>query len=192
MSDFSPQKTINDKHIALQNLVESWIKDYIVSFNLCPFAKKVLDQKRIRFRVCDMETDEELLEELAIELHSLESSNNADTSIMIFNRALTEFDDYLDFLELANQLLMDLGFEGIFQLASFHPHYQFADTLANAAENFTNRSPLPLLHILKEADVEKAVKSHPNVAEIPKRNIKLMTEKGTQQLNVLLQSFQAK
>lgn len=183
-------KATNHQHLALQNTVEAWARDYVVGLNLCPFAKKVLQQKRIRFRVCDGVSREALLEQLAVELDFLDNSSDAETSVLIFSDALTEYDDYLDFLELANLLLADLNFEGDLQLASFHPRYRFANTTADAAENYTNRSPLPLLHILREADVAKAIASHPNVADIPTKNIQLMIEKGTQQLSKILRSFQ--
>ena len=132
-----------------------------------------------------------MLTEPRLRLNSRNATHNApaSTTLLAFPRALEEFEDYLQFLYLAQDLLADSGLEGLVQLASFHPHYQFSGTEAEAAENYTNRSPYPLLHILREQIVEKALASYPNPEQIPERNIALMNKMGTATLQQQLQAY---
>ncbi|MFK7863319.1 MAG: DUF1415 domain-containing protein [Pseudohongiellaceae bacterium] len=172
-----------------EELVRAWVKDFIVGLNLCPFARKALETGNIRFAAYPHTSFELLLEVIASELQRLNANPEIETSILILSEAAKEFDEYLELLELANELLVALNLEGIFQLASFHPRYIFADTTDDEAENFTNRSPLPLIHILRESSVEFAVAKFPDTANIPKRNIALMNQKGINQLQTVLANF---
>lgn len=116
----------------------------------------------------------------------MDNNDNIETSLLIFPESLKDFDDYLDFLEIANALMHKQGYEGIYQLASFHPHYYFEGADENDAANYTNRSPYPMLHILREASLERALLNYPDPENIPGRNIKLTRELGLDVMQKLL------
>jgi len=152
----------------------------VIGLNLCPFAKPVYAKGQIRYAVSQAETPEALLAELIDELQGLATANPAkiETTLLIHPQVLTDFLDYNDFLEAADAAVDDLGLRGILQIASFHPRYQFAGTAPDAIENYTNRSPYPMLHLLREASVERAVQSIPDPAEIYERNIATLRRLG--------------
>lgn len=174
--------TDEDFAVAAESRIKKWIQECVIGFNLCPFARKEFDHGNIRYKVSAAHSDEDLLVTLTSEIELLESNNEIETSIVIIGHHLLDFLDYCDFIELANSLLFELNFEGHYQIAEFHPEYQFADTQADAAENYTNRSPLPLLHILREGSVENAVKNHPDATDIPAKNIEHMNRIGAKKL----------
>ena len=151
-----------------------WLSEFVIAHNLCPFAKRELINETIRFVESDANDMESLLGQLQQELGILEQNKAIETTLLIHPKVLNDFEDYLEFLDIANGLLMELDLEGIYQVASFHPDYQFANTKFSDPENLTNRSPYPMLHLLREASVEKAIASHPDPESIPDRNIALM------------------
>ncbi len=159
-----------------------WVETFVIGLNLCPFAKRELVQERIRIEVTDAPSAMDLLPVLESELGRIVADDTIGTSLLVHPAALTEFYAYLDFLEVADQVLVDLDLEGEIQIASFHPDYQFAGTDPDDASNFTNRSPYPMLHLIREVDVERAAEAHPNVEGIPARNIALMNEMGIERL----------
>jgi len=163
-----------------------WVETVVVGLNLCPFAKRELLRNAVRFAVSPATTERELLHALADELAHLETDTSTETTLLIHPQVLGDFGDYNDFLGDAEALLVDAGLEGVYQIASFHPDYQFAGTEPADAENYSNRSPYPLLHLLREASVARAVESHPDVDAIPERNIALMREMGAGALQALL------
>jgi hypothetical protein len=169
--------------------VKHWLEHTVINLNLCPFAKREFIDKRIRFTVTDSNTTPQLLQTLQAELTHLEKNPDTVTTLIIHPQVLQHFDDYNDFLDDADALLKEQGFEGHYQIASFHPHYHFSGTQVDDAENYTNRSPYPLLHILREQSVEKALASYPNPEQIPERNIALMNKMGTATLQQQLQSY---
>ncbi len=172
-----------------------WLEQLVVARNLCPFAQRPLQSERVRFSVTDSARPEFLLEDLLHELYELRAQPVAalETTLLIHPGVLENFYDYNDFLEIADALLVQEGFEGEFLIASFHPDYQFADTQPEDAANYTNRSPWPMLHILREASLEAAIAAHPDVADIPQRNIKHLTALGTNVLQAeLAQCFKAR
>ncbi|MGB1010495.1 MAG: DUF1415 domain-containing protein [Thiolinea sp.] len=172
-----------------------WLETVVVANNLCPFAQRPFQDERVRFIVTDSARAEFLLEDLLHELKRLHETpvEELETTLLIHPGVLENFHDYNDFLDLVDELLVQEGFEGEFQIASFHPDYQFADTQFEDAENYTNRSPWPMLHILREASLETAIAAHPDVAGIPERNIALMEEMGSDELQANLERcFQAK
>lgn len=175
-------------HHAAQ-ITRHWLQQVVIGFNLCPFAARELEAERVRFAACDGVEVETLLLALATEVQSLVDDPATETTLLIFSRALGDFDDYLDFLALAQMWLEDSGLEGDFQLASFHPHYCFDGCEPEDASNYTNRSPLPVIHILREESVEKAIASHPDPDMIPHRNIALAEEKGSAFWQRLLDSL---
>jgi hypothetical protein len=169
--------------------VKHWLEHTVINLNLCPFAKRELFNNRIRFTVSQANTTQQLLQKLQTELTYLEDHPNTATTLIIHPQVLQHFDDYNDFLDDVDALLIEQGFESHYQIASFHPHYQFSGTQAEDAENYTNRSPFPLLHILREQSVEKALTSYPNPEQIPERNIALMNKMGTATLQQQLQAY---
>ena len=165
-----------------------WVEDVVVGYNLCPFAKRELVRNRLRFVVSEAETEDELLQALHSELQRLEDEPEIETSLLIHPGVLQDFGPYNEFLDAADGLLAYLDMEGVYQIASFHPDYQFAGTEPDAAENYTNRSPFPMLHLLREASLEAAIDSYPDVDGIPQRNIELMNELGSEKMRSILRS----
>lgn len=165
-----------------------WVEDVVVGYNLCPFAKRELVRNRVRFVVSEAETEDELLQALHSELQRLEDEPEIETSLLIHPGVLQDFGPYNEFLDAADGLLAYLDMEGVYQIASFHPDYRFAGTEPNAAENYTNRSPFPMLHLLREASLEAAIDSYPDVDGIPQRNIELMNELGSEKMRSILRS----
>lgn len=155
-----------------------WLEEVVIGLNLCPFARREYESERIRFAICAESNAEELLLDFAKELERLEREPQLETTLLIFPNALEDFFDFLELLDMAQGWLDTQGLEGVYQLASFHPRYQFDGTAPNETSNYTNRSPWPMLHLLREASVEKAVAAHPDTSTIPTRNITLAQEKG--------------
>ena len=157
-----------------------WIERAVIGLNLCPFAKAVHAKGQIRYAVCLADSPEALLTALLDELQTLGSTDAAviDTTLLIHPNALTDFLDYNDFLGVADAALVELDLAGVIQIAGFHPHYQFADTQADDISNFTNRSPYPTLHLLREDSVTRAVAAFPEAADIFEKNIETMTKLG--------------
>jgi len=165
-----------------------WVEDVVVGYNLCPFAKRELVRNRVRFVVSEAKTEDELLQALHSELQRLEDEPEIETTLLIHPGVLQDFGPYNEFLDAADGLLAYLDMEGVYQIASFHPDYQFAETEPDAAENYTNRSPFPMLHLLREASLEAAIDSYPDVDGIPERNIELMNELGSDKMRSILHS----
>ena len=157
-----------------------WVERAVIGLNLCPFAKAVHAKGQIRYSVCAGVTPEALLIELINELQYLAAANPAvtDTTLLIHPFVFADFLDYNDFLEVADAAIAELKLDGVMQIASFHPHYQFADTRADDISNFTNRSPYPTLHLLREASVARAVEAFPDAVDIFEKNIETMTKLG--------------
>jgi len=172
---------------AITRTVRRWVETVVVDLNLCPFAGRELHQQRIRFAVTPATAGEELLASLQTELEWLEAHPDIETTLLIHPRVLQDFEDYNQFLETVDALLGAMGLDGIFQVASFHPHYQFAETGNDDVENYTNRSPYPMLHLLRERSLERSIASYPDTAQIPLRNIALMKRIGIARLKQLLQ-----
>ncbi|MEB0134934.1 DUF1415 domain-containing protein [Actimicrobium sp. CCC2.4] len=151
----------------------TWLERAVIGLNLCPFAKAVHGRNQIRFQVSDATTTDALLADLSAELRMLSESDPAviDTTLLIHPRVLADFLDYNDFLDLADQVLEDLQLDGILQIASFHPYYQFAGTTPDDIDNYTNRSPYPTLHLLRESSIDRAVAAFPDASAIFERNI---------------------
>jgi len=165
-----------------------WVEDVVVGYNLCPFAKRELVRNRVRFVVSEAKTEDELLQALHSELQRLEDEPEIETTLLIHPGVLQDFGPYNEFLDAADGLLAYLDMEGVYQIASFHPDYQFAETEPDAAENYTNRSPFPMLHLLREASLEAAIDSYPDVDGIPEKNIELMNELGSDKMRSILHS----
>ena len=167
---------------------QRWLQRAVIGLNLCPFAKAVHVRDQVRYVLSDATTTEALLEELASELLWLNDTDPAlvDTTLLIHPRVLTDFLDYNDFLDQADAAVDALGLEGELQVASFHPDYQFAGTAYDDAGNCTNRSPYPMLHLLREASVERAVDAFPDPDAIVERNIATLEKLGVEGYRRLL------
>ena len=178
--------TAQDKPFILAT--QSWLENIVIALNLCPFAKREVIKNRVHYIVCHSNETQSLLTTLEQAATQLANSTDIETTLVIHPHVLQHFEDYNAFLDPAEQRLTALGYEGILQIASFHPHYQFADTKPEDPENCTNRSPYPLIHLLKEDSVEKAIANYPDPTQIPKNNIALMNQLGEQKLQQLVQN----
>ena len=176
--------------IAIINTVQRWVETFVVGLNVCPFAKREVVKNRVRYCVSQADTPELLTVDLEHELNRLKENDAIETSLLIHPSVLQDFYDYNDYLHTANTLVSNMGLDGVFQVASFHPNFQFAGTEAADAENYTNRSPYPILHLLREQSLTVAIDAYPDADDIPKNNIKLMNELGGEYLeNILKQCF---
>jgi hypothetical protein len=158
----------------------SWLEKAVIGLNLCPFAKSVHVKRQIRFAITAAQTADELLSELSHELELLAQTDPAelDTTLLIHPQAMTDFIDYHFFLAEADAALVRLGFDGVFQIASLHPDYEFAGSDPADIENFSNRSPYPTLHLLREESIDRAVAAFPDAADIYERNIETLRRIG--------------
>ena len=177
--------TSNDNIV---NSTRKWVESVVVDLNLCPFARKALIDNRVRFSVTEAVTEEQLLDELQVELSLLGRDPSIETTLLIHPGVLQEFGHYNQFLDSADRLLEILQLEGVYQVASFHPDYRFAGTSRDDVENFTNRSPYPVLHLIREDSLERALADFPDADQIPARNIALMKNLGRQKLITLMQA----
>ncbi len=168
-------------HQAIIESTRSWIASVVIELNLCPFAQRVVQADKIRYIVTASQDEAGLLKALADELEALASSPIAlvETTLLIHPHVLADFLDYNDFLDTAERLITDRGLEGVIQLASFHPDYQFAGTDPDAVENYTNRSPYPMLHLLREESISAIADDPAELLAIPERNIATLRRIGT-------------
>ncbi|MBB3118418.1 DUF1415 domain-containing protein [Pseudoduganella violacea] len=159
---------------------EEWLEKAVIGLNLCPFAKSVHVKKQVRYVVSEATTPEELLEQLMDELQLLADTDpeKVDTTLLIHPHVLTDFEDYNEFLDVADAALEDMQLVGELQVASFHPDYQFADTEKDDIGNYTNRSPYPTLHLLREDSIDRAVEAFPEAEDIFEKNIETMEKLG--------------
>jgi uncharacterized protein len=167
-------------HDAVIAATQKWLEKAVIGLNLCPFAKAVHIKNQIRYVVCDADTPEALLELLMDELQLLSDTDPAkvDTTLIIHPNVLQDFEDYNEFLDVADAALEDMQLDGELQVASFHPDYQFADTDKNDIGNYTNRSPYPTLHLLREDSIDRAVQAFPEAEAIFEKNIETMERLG--------------
>lgn len=157
-----------------------WLEQIVIGLNLCPFAKAVYVKDQVRFVLSDATTPEALVEQLAEELLLLRDTpaEQIDTTLIIHPDVLTDFLDYNDFFDNADAAIETLDLQGILQVASFHPQYQFAGAAPDDVSNYTNRSPYPTLHLLREDSVERAVAAFPDPDVIVERNIETLDKLG--------------
>ena len=157
-----------------------WLEKAVFGLNLCPFAKSVYVKNQVRYAISAARTADELLAELSAELALLEATDpkQLDTTLLVHPAAMTDFLDYHFFITETDALLRNNDYEGIFQIATLHPHYEFAGSDPDDIANFTNRSPYPTLHLLREASIDRAVAAFPDAADIFERNIETMERLG--------------
>jgi len=157
-----------------------WLERSVIGLNLCPFAESVYRADRVRFRVSEQRSASALLDDLRSELRELQAADplRCETTLLIHPWVLTDFIEYNDFLDVCETTIVELDLEGELQVASFHPQYRFAGTQSEDIENYTNRSPYPMLHLLRETSIERAVAAVPDTGEIYRRNIRTLRDLG--------------
>ena len=156
----------------INSAVQEWLNNVVVGLNLCPFSAKPTSENRVRFYVSDCANEEQLLSELSREMEFLDITPPAkiETTLVIIPNILSDFFDYMQLLIWAQSQLKRQGWQGIYQLASFHPDYCFSGAAPEDPENLTNRAPYPIIHIIREASLARALKHFDGVEEIPERN----------------------
>ncbi|MDO9001744.1 MAG: DUF1415 domain-containing protein [Bacteroidota bacterium] len=164
---------------------QKWIKSVVIDLNFCPFAAKAMLKKSIHYIVLNKADFKSSLEALNNEIQYLNENQEAETSFIIFPNNFTDFEEYLDLIYKAEEFLEMEGYEGVYQLASFHPDYCFEGSETTDAANYTNRSVFPMLHILREDSITKAIELYKNPELIPEHNIKVAREKGLLYMQML-------
>lgn len=177
---------MNEQHVI--DATRQWVESVVIGLNLCPFAKRELVRERIRFSVSHATGEEALIQDLDRELRFLQDNPEVETSLLIHPQVLGDFDDYNQFLDLVDILLAQMRLRGELQVASFHPHYQFDGTAPDDVENSTNRSPYPMLHLIREASIGAAIANYPDPEGIPERNIETVERLGAEHMKALLQA----
>ena len=172
-----------DEHQTIQ-ATKNWLAHFVIKHNFCPFAAKPFRENRIRYVSYPVDTEEALVEKLIAEILLLKNASPQDveTSVVIAPDLLSNFLDYNQFLDVADSLLAELGVEGVIQIASFHPDYQFADLDRDDVRNYTNRSPYPMFHLIREASIEKACEVMDTEA-IPHRNMEVLLALGIEKVS---------
>ncbi len=170
------------------SVTRHWLEHAVIGLNLCPFAKAVQVKQQIRWVESAARDAQGLLDDLVSELQFLAAADPeaVDTTLLIHPHVLTDFLDYNDFLEIADAAVEQLGLDGVLQVASFHPDYQFEGTSPGDVENLSNRSPYPMLHLLREDSIARAVAAYPNAAAIYERNIETLRQLGAHGWRLLM------
>jgi uncharacterized protein len=180
-----PQTSLPPSHEGVTKQVKLWLETIVVGLNLCPFAKRELVKDRIRFFVSAATNEEMLLSDLEAELERLDRDTSIETTLIIHPQVLADFFEYQQFLIWADQVLKRMGLRGVFQIASFHPDYQFLNSVEHAPGNYTNRSPYPMLHLLREDSLANAIANFPDTDKIPERNIARLESLEPEELHAL-------
>lgn len=169
---------------------QCWIEKMVIGFNLCPFARKPYESGQVRVTVSTAVDEETLLVDFQNEITRLQETDASEleTTVLIHPYVLSDFIQYNDFLNVIDHYLQLSQLSGVFQVASLHPEYQFADVDANDLGNYTNRSPYPILHILREESVERAIAAYARPDKIPERNIRKLKELGIDVIESTLRS----
>tara|TARA_Y100000588_G_scaffold95146_1_gene103210 strand:+ start:293 stop:904 length:612 start_codon:yes stop_codon:yes gene_type:complete len=171
----------------IKKQVLHWVQSFIVALNICPFARHVLVGNRLEINVSTAKDLESALDALMSEIYHLDENINVETTLLIFPYQFSDFLEYLNFVEMAEKLLSIHSYEGTYQLATFHPEYCFAHVSTDDVSNYTNRSPYPMLHLLRESSLDKAIDSYGDTSVIPEKNIKLMHQLGLNKIKQLIQ-----
>jgi hypothetical protein len=154
-----------------EHKIWTWLDKVVIGEEFCPFAKVPRQRNQIKLSLCNDTNIPEILSKLANECRYLDNNASTETTLLALTNGLKGFDDYLDVLDLAQQLLEELGYQGVYQLASFHPQYLFEGEPLNSVSHYTNRAPLPMFHLIREASITEALKFIDDPESIPQRNI---------------------
>ena len=164
--------------------IRAWLREFVIGLNLCPFARPLLGADNLRIAVCEETAPVLLRRAYLLELDLLQNSTEQEiaTSLLAFPHALGDFQDYLQFLDQAQDLLVESGLEGLVQLASFHPQYLFEGEQESAASHYSNRAPYPLIHLLREDMLSRVLEDFADPDQIPDRNIQTLDDIGVEEL----------
>lgn len=165
----------------IQRTIE-WIQSMVISLNLCPFAKREMDNNSVRIESSLARNVAEGIQSLIEEVEHLNNNPSTGTTLLLFPHCFSDFMSYLDFVDLANETLLQMGEQDNYQLATFHPDYQFHGTHADDVSNYTNRSPYPMLHLLREEMLDRAIAYYGNTEEIPANNILRLQGLGLEEI----------
>lgn len=174
----------SDQRIIAQT--KEWLTSVIVAHNYCPFAKREMDKGSVKYQVVHETEFNALLDAVLKECVWLDQHPETETTLVIFPENLNDFNLFLDCLTLAEDLIVSRGYEGVYQLASFHPDYYFQGSDNNDPANYTNRSPYPMLHLIREASVEIVTRNHPDPESIPERNVEYARKQGLDKMKEAL------
>jgi uncharacterized protein len=177
---------VTDERVIEQT--KKWVNDVVVGCNFCPFAAHVVKQQRVHYSVQQSEDAAVCLQHFLEEAIRMDEDADTETSLVIFPNAFKRFEDYLDVVSVAEKLLTQHGYDGIYQVASFHPLYCFAGSDETDAANYTNRSIYPMLHLIREESIDKALASYKNPDDIPAANINFAQQKGLLYMQLLRQA----
>ena len=180
-----PNQNKADQHIIAQT--KEWVNSVIVAHNYCPFAKREVDKGRVKYQVVHETEFNSLLDAVLQECVWLDQHDDTETTLVIFPSNLNNFNLFLDCLALTEDLLVSQGYEGIYQVASFHPDYCFQGADINDPANYTNRSPHPMFHLIRESSVQLAIENHPDPESIPERNVEYAREQGLDNMKASLE-----
>lgn len=172
--------------------VREWVERVVVGLNFCPFAHREVERQTIAYRDCAASDLAGALQALADTAKQLVEDTHRETTLLVLSNGFDEFDDYLELLDYADVYLREGGLEGTLQIASFHPRYQFAGTAVDAPGNYTNRAPYPVLHLLREASLERVLKRYPNPESIPEHNCEEAEKRGAAYFEAVLADCLAK
>ncbi len=177
---FAMTDTLPDSHDDILAATRHWLARAVIGLNLCPFAKSVYVKEQVRYAISEATTLEDALADLETELRALEAADpqQVDTTLVIYPRAFADFVDYNDALFFAERLVQQLRLDGVLQIASFHPEYRFEGSEADDIENYTNRAPYPILHLLREDSIARAVDAFPDASAIYEKNQETLRRLG--------------
>ncbi len=173
----------SDKTIIAQT--KKWIIDVVIGCNFCPFAAREVKRESIYYEVIGNGNQKSILEKLSGAFKKMDEDEKVETMLLIVPGSFTSFSFYLQLVEASEKLVKKQGYEGVYQIASFHPNYLFAGSEANDPANYTNRSPYPMLHILREKSLSRVIDSHPDTLKIPDNNIAYARQKGLAKMELL-------
>ena len=179
---------MNQDRLVTQQTLQ-WIRSFVVEYNICPFAKQVVEQESLLIQVIRATESEGLLDALRQAMSLLDDDARTETILLVLPVSFADFFEYLDFVDLAEAFLFEWGYEGTYQLATFHPDYCFADVDGEDVSNYTNRSPYPMLHLLREASIEKAIDYYGDTLQIPEKNISTLRALGPDKVQKLLKGI---
>ena len=177
--------TLRPDQLAIEQTTH-WIRSFVIELNLCPFARREMEKGSVRMLVSKAKTFKDAVADLKTEFEIMDKDSGIETAFLIFTSLANDFFDYLDFVDEANASLLIDGYEGVYQLATFHPDYCFADTTVDDVTNYTNRSPYPMVHILREENVERAIAAYGNTDKIPDNNMACLRKLGLEKIKKIL------
>lgn len=160
----------------------AWIRSFVIQLNLCPFAKREMDKGSVRIHASLAQSTDSAINDLMAEFDFLNKNTTIETTVLVFPCFLKDFFDYLDFVDIAESVLFTNNYEGIYQIATFHPDYCFADAASDDVTNYTNRSPYPMLHILREEGLSKAIEHYGDTEKIPVQNQACLLKLGLEEV----------